>query len=69
MQNQQNQCLDTKTLSILKDQMEHEAVACKKYEAYAAQFSDKTLSQHACNLADHHKQHFYNLFQFLNSHK
>lgn len=69
MQNAQNGCcMDAKTLTILQDQMEHEAVACKKYEAYAAQFGDQTLSQHASNLANHHKQHFDSLFQYLNSH-
>lgn len=65
---QKNQCsMDTKTLSLLKDQMEHEAVACKKMEAYAAQFSDQTLAGHANNLACHHRDHFDALFNYLNN--
>ena len=58
--------LDSKTLTLLQDQMEHEAVACKKLEAYAAQFSDQALSGHASTLADHHRDHFGALMNYLN---
>lgn len=68
MQQRQQQPMDAKILTILKDQMEHEAVACKKYEAYSMEFSDQNLAQHAGNLANHHKQHFEALFQYLNTH-
>ncbi len=65
---QQNQCkLDSKTLTLLQDQMEHEAVACKKLETYAAQFSDQTLAGHANTLACHHREHFNKLLGYLNS--
>ncbi|MDR3084716.1 MAG: hypothetical protein LBU47_00200 [Christensenellaceae bacterium] len=70
MQNQaqSSQKLDTKALSILKEQMEQEAVAYSKYDAYARQFLDQNLSSHAGTLAAHHKQHFDSLFNYLSSH-
>lgn len=68
MQNQKAQQLDTKALTILKEQMEQEAITCQKYEAYASQFMDQNLSAHAKNLASNHRQHFDALFNYLNSH-
>lgn len=68
MQNQKAQQIDAKALTILKEQMEQEAVACQKYEAYAGAFMDQTLSTHARTLANCHKQRFENLFNYLNSH-
>ena len=67
MQNQ-NSMLQTKSLTILGDQMQHEFVACRKAEFYAANFSDPQLQAVANQLAGDHRQRFDRLFNYLNSH-
>ena len=67
MQNQ-NSMLQTKSLTILGDQMQHEFVACRKAEFYAANFSDPQLQAVANQLAGGHRQRFDRLFNYLNSH-
>lgn len=67
MQNQ-NSMMQTKSLSILGDQMQHEYVACRKSEFYAANFGDPQLQAVASQLANDHRQRFNRLFNYLNSH-
>lgn len=62
------QTIDTKSLSILHDQMEYEAVAAKKAASYMNQFQDQALCNLAGTLAAHHKNHFEALYTYLNSH-
>jgi len=67
MQNQ-NSAIQSKSLTILGDQMQHEYVACKKAECYAASFTDPQLQTLASQLASDHRQRFDRLFNYLNSH-
>ncbi len=60
--------IQTKSLTILEDQMQHEAVAYKKAEHYAQTFENPALKNLACNMARHHKERFDRLFDYLNSH-
>lgn len=60
--------IQTKSLTILEDQMKHEALACKKAEHYAQTFEDAALKSLAATTARHHKERFDRLFDYLNSH-
>ena len=60
--------LGSKDLSILEDQMNHEALAYKKCTIYAKYFMDASLKDMANSAAQHHKQHFDALESYLNSH-
>ncbi len=60
--------IQTKSLTILEDQMQHEFLACKKAEHYAQTFEDPALRDLATNLAQQHRQRFGKLFGYLNSH-
>ncbi len=66
MQNQN--MIQSKSLTILGDQMQHEYVACRKAEHYASCFSDAQLKAIANQLAGDHRQRFNRLFNYLNSH-
>ena len=61
--------IDSMDLSILEDQMNHEALAYRKCSIYSEYFSDQTLKDLACAAAQHHKQHFDALENYLNSHR
>lgn len=61
--------IESKNLSLIEDQMNHEALACKKFEAYAGQFQDPQLRQHAQTLSQHHRSNFDTLNQYLNGHQ
>ncbi|MEA4970910.1 MAG: ferritin-like domain-containing protein [Candidatus Pelethousia sp.] len=61
--------IDTKNLDIIKDQMYHEALAYKKCQVYANSLSEQPLKDMATNFAQHHKQHFDALQNYLNSHQ
>lgn len=56
-----------KDLSILKDQMNAEALAYRKCSVYSGYFSDPALKDLACAAAQHHRQHFNVLETYLNS--
>ena len=66
MQNQK--MLQSKSLTILGDQMQHEYVACRKAEFYASNFTDPQLKAVANQLAGDHRQRFNRLFNYLSSH-
>lgn len=59
--------LSTKDLSILEDQLKHEALANQKAAAYAESMQDPQLSALAKTLASHHKNRYESLYNFLNS--
>lgn len=67
MQNQ-NSAIQTKSLTILGDQMQHEYIACRKAEFYSSAFTDAQLKTIADQLACDHRQRFDRLFNYLNSH-
>ncbi len=67
--NQQQPQIESKNLTILEDQMNYEALALKKCELYAQYFTDPTLKNSVNTIAQSHKQHFENLYQYLNSHQ
>ncbi len=60
--------IQTKSLTILEDQMQHEFLACKKARQYAASFENPTLKSVAETVATHHRERFERLFDYLNSH-
>ena len=59
--------ISTKDLSILQDEMHSEALMYKKYSVYANYFNDPQLRNVAQQAAEHHKQHFECLQNYLNS--
>ena len=59
--------LSSKDLSILEDQLTHEALANQKAAAYAESMQDPQLSALARTLASHHKNRYESLYNFLNS--
>ncbi len=61
--------IESKNLSMIEDQMVHEALACKTTAAYATQFQDPQLKQHVMTLSQHHKARFDTLLQYLNGHQ
>ena len=60
--------IQTKSLTILEDQMQHEMLACKKAEHYAQTFENPALKNLASTMARHHRERFDRLFDYLNSH-
>ena len=61
--------IDAKNLDILKDHMQHEALAYKKCKVYAEALSEQPLKDMANTFAQHHQQHFSALQNYLNSHQ
>ena len=61
--------IESKNLDIIKDQMCHEALAYKKCKIYSSSLNEQPLKDMANNLAQHHKQHFDALHNYLNSHQ
>ena len=59
--------IQSKSLSILQDQLTHEFIACKKAERYAESFQDAALKQLASELANCHRARYNRLFDYLNS--
>jgi ferritin len=68
MANQGSAGIQTKGLTILEDQMQHEFLACKKAEQYAKTLTNPSLQTLANDLAMKHRTHFDRLFNYLNSH-
>lgn len=67
--NTQSKEIEAKNLDILQDQMHHEALAYKKCSIYAGYFTEQPLKDMANSAAQHHKQHFDALQNYLNSHQ
>lgn len=61
--------ITSKNLTIIEDQMNLEALVFKKCDAYSQYFTDPQLVTLARDMAQHHKRHFENMFNYLNSHK
>ena len=60
--------IQSKSLTILEDQLKHEFMAFKKAEFYAQSFGDAQLKALADNLAQQHRQRYNRMFDYLNSH-
>ena len=60
--------IQTKSLTILEDQLQHEFLACKKAKQYAASLDNPALKNLANTIADCHRERFDRLFNYLNSH-
>ena len=60
--------IQTKSLTIIEDQLQHEFLACKKAQEYACSFSNPDLKNLANTVAQHHRERFDRLFDYLNSH-
>ncbi|MDP2891909.1 MAG: hypothetical protein Q8O09_02090 [Bacillota bacterium] len=69
MPNASQSQIESKNLTILEDQMKHEALACKKSGVYANYFTDPTLKSLAQDISLQHRQNFDGLFQYLSSHQ
>ncbi|MGI6160563.1 MAG: hypothetical protein ACOYJD_00885 [Christensenellales bacterium] len=61
--------IESKNLTIICDQLKHEAHACKKSEVYSNYFTDPGLKNLASQVAQHHRQNFDNLMNYLDSHR
>ncbi|MBR4659291.1 MAG: hypothetical protein IKP26_08570 [Clostridia bacterium] len=66
MENAQNS-IDTKDLGTVQDEMYAEALAYKKCRVYGSRFQDQALKSMASTHAEHHRQHFETLRNFLDS--
>ena len=60
--------IQTKSFTILEDQLQHEFLACRKAEQYAQSFENPALKNLAGSMAQHHRERFDRLFDYLNSH-
>ena len=54
-------------LTLVQDEMYSEALAYKKCRVYSDRFGDQTLKSMASAHAEHHRQHFDALQDYLNS--
>jgi len=54
-------------LTVVQDEMYSEALAYKKCSVYADRFGDQTLKSMATAHAEHHRQHFDALQNYLES--
>lgn len=61
--------IEAKNLAYLEDTMNYEALACKKLEQYETMLNDPAQKNMAHALAQHHREHFDALFNYLQSHK
>ena len=68
MPNNGSMAIESKSLTILEDQMQHEFLACKKAEHYAQTFENPVLKNLASTMARDHRTRFDRLYTYLNSH-
>ncbi len=68
-QGQGNMQLDSNNLKILEDQLSYESLMNKKFTAYAQFCTDTQLKNLCQQAAQQHKQHYNELFNYLNSHQ
>lgn len=66
---QGNMQLDSNNLKILEDQLSYESLMNKKFSAYAQYCTDTQLKNLCQQAAQKHKQHYNELFNYLNSHQ
>jgi hypothetical protein len=61
--------LTATNLKVLVDQMNHEALATKKCEFFSPLIADQAIKGMVMSLAQHHREHYGKLFDYLNSHQ
>jgi len=61
--------IEAKNLGIVQDQMYHEALAYKKCCLFAEWLTDQPVKDVAIRAAQHHKQHFNALYDYLHNHQ
>lgn len=61
--------LDSNNLKVLEDQLNYESLIAKKFSNYASACSDTELKKLCLEAAERHKQHYDELFNYLNSHQ
>lgn len=61
--------LTATNLKVLVDQMNHEALASKKCDFFGPMIMDPALKGMVMSLAQHHREHYDKLFNYLNSHQ
>ena len=61
--------IESKNLTILEDQLNHEALGNKKCDVFSNLFTDPNVKNAVMQVAQHHRQRFDNLLQYLESHK
>lgn len=69
MNNQTSAKLDANNLKILEDQLNYEALMNKKFSTYAGYCTDAELKNLCQQAAQKHKQHYNELYNYLNSHQ
>lgn len=72
MNNQQNmggKQLDANNLKILEDQLSYEGLMNRKFATYAEYCTDTELKNLCQQAAQKHKQHYNELFNYLNSYQ
>ncbi|MBS7262105.1 MAG: hypothetical protein KIG36_00655 [Eubacteriales bacterium] len=57
--------LKEESLKILRDGITAEALACKKCDAYSGLATDQCVKSLFSDMAQHHKQNFFNLLNYL----
>ena len=66
MPQQQGCALTAKDLTVLEDQLNHVATACRVAQHCAGEFQNPQLKSLASSVAQHHRQHFDALYAYLN---
>jgi hypothetical protein len=61
--------IEAKNLAYIEDTLAHEALICKKCEQYETMLTDPAQKNMAHQLAQHHRQHYDALFNYLQSHQ
>jgi ferritin len=61
--------LDANNLKVLEDQLNYESLMNKKFSAYAQYCTDTQLKNLCQQASQKHKQHYNELFNYLNSHQ
>jgi len=61
--------IESKNLMIIEDQASQEMIAAKKIDTFASQITDPQARSMANELSTHHRTHFDNLLNYLNSHQ
>ncbi len=61
--------ISSKNLTILEDELTHEALLVHKYEQASQLCTDPQLGQLCSSIAEKHHSHFTTLLDYLNSHQ
>jgi hypothetical protein len=65
---EQNAQIDSRNLASLENLMNYEALLCKKCSHYTGSLTDPGSRELSQSLAQHHRQRYNALFDYLQSH-